>query len=107
VNEHVVILSTAPSLEVARDLAQRLVGARLAACVNVLPGATSVYRWQDEVAVEPELVLVIKTRASLADEAVRALVEAHPYDVPEALVLPVSGGHAPYLAWLSEATRGG
>ncbi len=103
-DEHVVILSTAPDGDVARALADRLVGARLAACVNILPGITSVYRWQGAVEAQAERLLVIKTRAALADDVVRALVEAHPYEVPEALVLPVAGGHEPYLRWLSAST---
>lgn len=101
---YVILLSTAPSAEIARSLAQRLVDVRLAACVTIVPGVTSVYRWQDAVTTDDELMLVVKTRAALADAAIRALVEAHPYEVPEAVVLPLAGGHEPYLEWIAGST---
>jgi periplasmic divalent cation tolerance protein len=100
---HVVALSTAPSSEKAAELARILVGEGLAACVNVVPGVRSIYRWQGEIHDDAEVLCVIKTRRDRL-EALRArLVALHPYEVPELVALDVTGGHAPYLAWLDEA----
>ena len=100
------MLTTAPNGEVAAELAATLVEERLAACVSRLPGLISRYRWQGTVEEATEVLVILKTRASLEGTLLRRLVEIHPYDVPEALVLPVTGGHPPYLDWLTEATRG-
>ncbi|HET9234230.1 MAG TPA: divalent-cation tolerance protein CutA [Candidatus Eisenbacteria bacterium] len=101
-----LVLTTAPNGEVAAELAATLVEERLAACVSRLPGLISRYRWQGAVEEETEVLVLLKTRASLESALLQRLVEIHPYEVPEALVLPVSGGHPPYLDWLTEATRG-
>jgi periplasmic divalent cation tolerance protein len=98
-----VVLITAPDLEVARGLARALVEARLAACVNLVPGVRSLYRWQGAVQEEAEILLVVKTRAAQAPELERMVRERHPYQVPELLRLPVQGGSAPYLTWLRES----
>lgn len=101
----VVILCTAPAEgDHATRLARDLVGARLAACVNVISGVRSIYRWEGEVQEDAEVQLVIKTDAHLVD-AVTAWLEAHhPYDVPEVLALAVSQGSAAYLAWSAAQT---
>ncbi len=101
----IVILCTVPAEgEHARRLATGLVEARLAACVNILPGLQSVFRWQGSVATEPETQLVIKTRPEHFDRVVRWLGEHHPYDVPEVLAVPVLRGAEAYLAWLDMQT---
>ena len=101
----VVVLVTAPDLRVARRLADALVGERLAACVTALPGARSTYRWKGKVERAREVVLMIKTRASLAKRVERRVRDLHPYDVPEILALPVAAGEARYLRWIGESTR--
>jgi periplasmic divalent cation tolerance protein len=99
----VVALSTAPSLEKGADIARALVDEQLAACVNLVPGVRSIYRWQGEVCDEAEVLCVIKTRRARV-EALRArLVTLHPYQVPELVVLDVRGGHLPYLSWVAES----
>lgn len=100
---HVVALSTAPSPEKAAELAKALVEERLAACVNVLPGVRSFYRWKGELCDDTEALCVIKTRADRVEALRRRLVELHPYEVPELVVLEVTAGHPPYLAWLDES----
>jgi periplasmic divalent cation tolerance protein len=100
----IAVLCTAPDAEVAQRLARGLVEARLAACVNVLPGVRSIYRWQGRVQDEAELLLVIKTRAEHFDALEAWLKQHHPYDVPEVLGLPASAVSAPYLAWLEDET---
>lgn len=102
-----VALSTAPSAEVAEQLARALVGEGLAACVNVVPGVTSYYRWKGELQRDAEWLLVIKTRAARLEALKAALVRLHPYEVPELVALGVEDGLAPYLAWLDESTGGG
>lgn len=102
-SERLVALSTVKSAEDAERIARALVERRLAACVNVVPGLVSLYRWQGSVEREEERLLVIKTRADRLEALREALVSMHPYEVPELVALPVVGGHAPYLGWLDES----
>jgi periplasmic divalent cation tolerance protein len=100
----VFVYTTYPSLVEAEKAGNALVGERLAACVNILPGMISVYRWQGAVERGEEVVMIIKTRASLA-EAVRASVKAtHPYDAPAILVLPIESVDERYFAWILAET---
>lgn len=101
-SERVVALSTVAKAEDAERIARALVERRLAACVNVLPGVASFYRWKGEVCRDDELLLVIKTRAERLAALREALVALHPYELPELVALPVESGHPPYLAWLDE-----
>ena len=96
-----VALSTVGSADDAQRIARALVERRLAACVNVVPGLTSVYAWKGAVETGQELLLVIKTRRARFEALRAALVELHPYEVPELIALPVEAGHAPYLDWLT------
>ena len=101
----VLVLTTAPNGEVAALLAAALVDERLAACVSQIPGVLSRYRWAGNVEEAAEVLVLVKTRAAHQDAVMRRLAELHPYDVPEVLVLPIVGGHIPYLDWISEATQ--
>ena len=101
--ERVVAFSTVGKAEDAERIARALVEWRLAACVNVVPGLVSLYRWKGDVVREGEVLLVIKTRAERLEALREALVGLHPYDVPELVALPVESGHPPYLAWLDES----
>ena len=98
----VAVMTTAPDEQVAERLATRAIEGRLAACVNVIPGMKSIYRWEGEVTTEHEVQLVFKTTAAQASALQTALEEWHPYDVPECLTVPFSGGSPRYLAWLRE-----
>ena len=100
-----ILLSTAPDGDTAQRLARALVEEELAACVNVVPGVRSTYRWQGAIEDSDELLLVIKTTAAAAGAARERLAALHPYDVPEVLELTPSGGAAGYLAWLAGAIR--
>lgn len=95
-----LILVTAPDRTVALDLARAVVNERLAACVNLLPGVRSIYRWEGGVEESEELLLLLKTRADRVDTLRRRVVSLHPYDVPEFVVLPVEGGLDRYLDWI-------
>ena len=96
----VVALSTVATAEDADRLAKALVERRLAACVNVVPGVVSHYRFEGEQHRDAELLLVIKTRAEKLEALRAALVELHPYEVPELVALEISAGHEAYLEWL-------
>ena len=101
----VLVMTTLPADADASVFARTLVETRLAACVNLLPGMDSVYRWEGAVEQERERQLVIKTtRARIAAlwERVRAV---HPYEVPEFIVLPIVDGNDAYLRWVGESTR--
>ncbi len=100
----VIVYTTFPSVVEAEKAGHALVEARLAACVNILPGMISVYRWQGAVERADEVVMIIKTRASLADQ-VRASVKAtHPYDTPAIVVLPAESVDDRYFAWILDST---
>ena len=105
-SERLVVLSTVGSADDAERVARGLVERGLAACVNIVPGVVSVYRWKGVVQREAEQLLVIKTRSERLPALKEALLAMHPYDVPEALALPVEDGLAPYLAWLDDAVKG-
>ena len=98
-----VIYVTAP-VDQARELARTVVEQGLAACVNILPAVRSIYRWQVEICEDEEALMIIKTRERTFEALRRAIVEAHRYDVPEVIAVPVVAGHAPYLDWVRKNT---
>ena len=98
----VVALSTVASAEEADRLARALVERRLAACVNVVPGVVSHYRWKGELQRDEERLLVIKTRAERIEALREALRELHPYELPELVAFEISDGSPEYLKWLDE-----
>ena len=99
-----MVVSTFPEEAKAREVARALVDERLAACVTIVPRVTSIYRWDGAVHEDAEALAVIKTTSDRV-EAMRArLIAMHPNQVPEAIDVPVIGGHAPYLAWVTEST---
>lgn len=99
-----MLLTTLPSREDARALAQVLVAEKLAACVQLLP-IESVYAWDGAIQNENEVLLQVKTRTALFDIAIARIKAAHPYSVPQIVGLPFTAGFAPYLDWIGENTR--
>ena len=100
----VFVYTTYPSVVEAEKAGRALVERQLAACVNILPGMVSIYRWQGAIERGEEVVMIIKTRATLA-EAVRASVkEMHSYETPAILVMPIENVDSEYLAWLTAGT---
>lgn len=95
-----IVLTTAPDRETATRIARGLVERSLAACANLLPGARSIFRWQGRVEESDEILLVLKTTQARLGELERALLELHPYEVPECIVLAPFHVEAKYLAWL-------
>lgn len=96
-----VVLCTCPDEETAGALAAGLVEERLAACVNILPAIRSIYRWQGETCDDAEALMVIKTTAEAFAAVQDWLIDAHPYDTPEVIALPVAAGSAVYLGWVT------
>jgi periplasmic divalent cation tolerance protein len=95
---------TAPDVETASRIARALVEERLVACVNLVPGVRSIYRWEGALQQDSEVLLVVKTRADRAAELVDRVAELHPYELPELVMLPAVGGSLAYLDWVqSEA----
>ena len=102
-SDHIVVLSTVGTAEDAERIARALVEQRLAACVNIVPGLVSVYRWKGKVERDDERLLVIKTRRERFSALREVLGALHPYEVPEILALPVQDGSSAYLEWLDES----
>ena len=96
-----VVFSTVPDAPTAGRLARTLVDERLAACVTVVSGARSTYRWGEEVRVADEILLMVKTTAATAPALAARLQELHPYDVPEVIAVAPVAGAASYFAWIA------
>jgi len=99
-SDPIVVLMTAASLDEAGRIADMLVEARLAACVQILPGIQSIYRWQGQVAHEREVLLLAKTASDRFDELVKPVTAIHSYKTPEIIALPIKAAAKPYLKWL-------
>jgi len=102
--DNIVVLITASKEEEAVVIAKTLVEERLAACVNILPGIRSVYRWEGKVHDDPECMMLAKTSASNFGLLESRVKELHSYSVPEIIALPIVNGYGPYLDWLTEST---
>jgi periplasmic divalent cation tolerance protein len=98
--DKIVVLSTCGSREEAEKLAQALVEQRLAACVNVIPGVTSFYRWQGKLESSAEWLMLIKSSRERFEQLRLALEKAHSYDLPEVIALPIVDGAPNYLNWI-------
>jgi periplasmic divalent cation tolerance protein len=96
-----IILCTCPNSETATHIAQHLVAAKLAACINILPGITSIYEWQGEVETAQEQLLLIKscqTHYAMIEAEIKRL---HPYELPEIIALSIETGFPDYLKWIN------
>jgi periplasmic divalent cation tolerance protein len=102
-DEYVVVLSTLPPDKEPVRIGRTLVEERLAACVNVLPVMTSIYRWNEGIEEDPEHQVIIKTTRARLPALRERLQALHPYDVPEFIVLPIIAGSDAYLKWIGEA----
>jgi periplasmic divalent cation tolerance protein len=103
-NDTLLVFTSLPDRDAALGLARALVERRLAACVNVLAGCTSVYRWQGDVEEAAEVPVLLKTRAARYPELEAAIRELHPYELPEIVAVPVVRGLPEYLDWVAEET---
>jgi len=100
----VVVLTTLANTDEAAKFVRALLDRRLVACGTILPGARSLYRWEDKLADEIEVVVILKTRSGAIHGLERAFKELHPYKVPELLTVAVTGGLERYLGWINSET---
>ena len=100
-----ITLVTCPNRKQASSMARALVKEKLAACVNVVPGLTSIYRWNGKIEAAREVLLIIKSRRALSKRMVDRIRSLHRYEVPEVVTIPVVAGNPAYLRWVRQATR--
>jgi periplasmic divalent cation tolerance protein len=105
VTQFIVIFITIDTPANAQKLADKLLAARNAACVNIIPKISSQYWWQGKIEKADELMLIVKTRAILLNELIALVKQNHPYSVPEIIALPIIGGNPDYLSWLDSETK--
>lgn len=100
--EHQIVLTTCGDLEQATQIAETLVREALAACVNIVPAVRSVYRWQNKIEVDDEVLLVIKSARGLYAAIEQRINELHSYELPEIVAVPIVTGSNKYLQWINE-----
>lgn len=103
-NPHLIVLTTFPDQASARAMAAALVEARLAACVNIVPGLTSIYRWKGAIEEGTELLLLVKTTSARYAEVEESIRSRHPYELAEVVALPLTGGSQAYLDWIAASS---
>jgi periplasmic divalent cation tolerance protein len=103
-NGTLVLLCTCSSEKEGRHIAEALVQSKLAACVNLLPGVQSIYRWEGEIERAAEVLLLIKSSADRFDQVRARITELHSYDTPEIIALPITAGSDKYLDWIRRET---
>lgn len=102
----IVVLITAPSKEVGKQIARVLLEQELAACVNIISSIDSIYTWEGKICTDEEVLLVVKSRAELFENQLVPAVQAiHPYRVPEIIALPIKMGAKSYLDWIEAVTK--
>lgn len=102
--DHIAIFITTGSIDEARRIGISLLEQKLAACVNIVPGVESHFRWENQIESETENFLVVKTRKSRLAKITAAVKKLHSYDVPEIIALPIIGGNPDYLDWIDRET---
>lgn len=102
--EAILVITNLPDRDAARQLADKLLGERLAACINILAPCESVYRWQGKIETAPEIPLLIKTLKAHYDKVEKTIRQCHPYELPEIIAVPISAGLPAYLDWLGAET---
>ena len=100
-----LVMTHRPDMQSAQLLARALVEARLAACVNIIGGVHAIYRWQGQIEEAQEVTLQIKTTQNRFSQLQKAILVAHPYELPEIISLQIDQGNAPYLHWIEQQTK--
>ncbi|NMP31769.1 divalent-cation tolerance protein CutA [Thalassotalea sp. M1531] len=100
-----VVLCTCPNKILAEEIAKVLVSEQLAACVNIMPGVTSIYQWQGKIEQDEEVMLLIKTSANLFGKLSNKIKQLHSYDVPEIVALDIQQGDEGYLDWITGSLK--
>ena len=103
-SQPLVVYCTCPDQATAERIAETMVNERLAACVTIAPGLTSIYRWQGQIQRDAEVLLIIKTRSAVYPLLEGRIHDLHPYEVPEIIALPIQAGSATYLNWITDNT---
>jgi len=104
-NQPIIVLITAPSKEIGKEIASTLVEGKFAACVNILGPINSIYTWEGKICDDEEVLLIAKSRSSLFESQLIPAVKAvHPYEIPEIIALPVVMGLPSYLDWVLRET---
>ena len=99
-----LVYMTAADIDMARRIGQALIDARLAACVNLIPGMRSIYRWENEIREESEVIIIAKTRKERLDDVTSTVAKIHNYDCPCIVALPIEAGHQAFLNWIGSET---
>jgi len=102
---YLVLFITTPTADEAQRIAEALLTQRKAACVNIVPRVSSHFWWQDRLDSAQESLLIVKTKASLLNEIVTLVRQAHSYDIPEIIALPIVGGNQDYLEWINKEVK--
>ena len=102
--DYIVVFVTTGSEKEGEKIAQALVKEKLAACVNIVPGLKSVFRWKGKISTEEEVLLMIKTKDGLFEKLKKRVIELHSYEVPEIIASPILAGFEKYLSWLEKET---
>ena len=103
--EFIVVLITCAKIQEAKKIANVLVDSRLAACVNIIPGIHSIFRWEGKIDKAKEVLLIVKTKKSVFSKLVKKAKSIHSYDVPEIIALPIVSGEPSYLDWLNQSVQ--
>ncbi|NNJ91487.1 MAG: divalent-cation tolerance protein CutA [Gammaproteobacteria bacterium] len=101
----VIIYCTCPDIETARKISRLLISQHMAACINQVPGITSIYEWEGKIEENNEVLLLIKSTEERFDAIQRLVIEEHSYELPELIAVPVSKGLPDYLDWIKECTK--
>ena len=104
-SKYIIIFCTIGTHDQAQKLAKPLVEKKLAACVNIIPGLTSIYKWKGELYNETECLMIIKTKKNLFEDIKTEILSLHPYDLPEIVSLPIDKGLPGYLDWIRNNTK--
>ncbi len=105
-SDYILVMATASSMEEGERVAKAVVGEGLAACCNIIPEIRSIYTWKGEVCDEREVMLIMKSRASLFTALKERVRELHSYEVPEVISFTIESGLDEYLAWIGSVTKG-
>jgi periplasmic divalent cation tolerance protein len=100
-----LVYITAANMDEAKSIGRELVSSRLAACVNIIDGINSIYRWAGEIQEDREVTIISKTKESLVPELIEKVKSMHSYECPCIVSLPILDGNKPFLDWIVEETR--
>lgn len=101
---HILVLCTVESTKQGKQIGTELVRQELAACVNIMPKITSIYRWNGQLSEDEETLLLIKTKSSLFEKVKTRIIEMHTYDLPEIIALDITNANKSYLNWIDKET---